>query len=135
MIFKVPTQQKTYAPWDSASGIPPNDPSKLRQLRTYSAALFLSILWRALRSFKQETPQYENRVSTSPQLSPKKEPLGCCRPLTYSITFSVLISLHRVKITWCDQKVKEWEPHSVCLSCGSHGRHYLRILHLHFGTP
>ena len=40
--LKVPTEQKTYAPWDSAPGIPPNDPSKFLHDRTYYAALATS---------------------------------------------------------------------------------------------
>lgn len=44
---------------------------------------------------KMATAQNEKRVSTSPHLSPKKLPSGCCNPLTYLATASRSISSNR----------------------------------------
>jgi hypothetical protein len=86
-----------------------------------------------LSRFKQETPQYENLVSTSPHLSPEKDPLGCCKPLTYSTTLSTLISLHRLVHTWFYRNPKESILHSEYSSYGNRVQRYLRNLHLRFG--
>lgn len=46
-------------------------------------------------SAKIPTAQNEKRVSTSPHLSPKKLPSGCCKPLTYFATAFTSISFKR----------------------------------------
>lgn len=81
-IANEPTQQKTYAECDSASGTPPNEPSKFLHFNIYSHALSILIVSSLLSNFKNDRAQYVNLVSVSPHISPLNDPSSFYRLLT-----------------------------------------------------